>query len=1108
VSAPQAVFLSYASQDAEAAKRIAEALRAAGVEVWFDQNELVGGDQWDSKIRGQISSCALFVPLISANTQARLEGYFRLEWKLAAQRTHTMADEVTFLLPVLIDGTRDAEAKVPAEFRAVQWTKLPGGEATPAFCARVRKVLSGEPAASGQQSAVSGQRTQNQEPRTRSRRLSRWWWIAPIFGMTMALALVLRENRKAPAAAQPTAPAATAQTEAQKLVQQAQAIYAKSDELDRETLFLADDLVKRALALDPAEPSAWTLAARLSHTMVWQGFDSSETRKADLQRQSARARALAPDSVPAQLTVVNAQLATAFANFQSATNRQDLASVERDLLALAARAPQDFQVQQALGQTYRFLKRPEEALQAMRRALELSGGDSSITADVINVLLRRKRYAEAEAMIAPALAHQPVGRILVLDVMFKTAWRGDLAAAQAAVSAWPGWLLREDRGAFIAWQAWMWSRRPDMALDVAARLPRDYLHDVWFTGPRAVLTARAHELAGHEEAAQADWRTVLRLVDRELAGSPDDVAALFWKAWAQSRLGDRAGAEATGTLLQQRNLTTATFFRATSPALLWTTMGRTDLAAEHLRASFVAVDDSYAVTRKMLELDPAYAPLRADPQFAAVAAAALAPEAPATPSTSTTSPAIDEKSVAVLAFANLSDDKSNEYFSDGISEELLTVLQKIPGLKVSARTSSFSFKGREATAQEIGAKLGVANLVEGSVRRAGNQVRITARLSRAATGEQVWSESYTRDLKDIFAVQTELAQTILAQLQSRLGATVGRAEIAAQVAAATKGGTRNAEAHELYLQGKYFLGRASMADCTRATDLLQRAVELDPGFALGWAALSSAGWFRGGYGATRQDYEEGYALAKRAADRAIELEPAMAAGWIARFDLQSSTEFDWRGSRESLRRAQALAPDDPEVLFRAAALTYTFGDMPRALELTRQVKSLDPVNTQIYIQEAYTLLALRRPAEAREAFQHVLDLSANAAWGHAGVGLALVAAGNYAAADEEAGRSTLDWSRLYVQTMARFGLKQRAESDRALAELASRLGDVAAYQVACAHAFRGEADQAFEWLDRAYRQHDPGLSWSKQDFFLQSLHADPRWDAFMHKLGLADDQLK
>ncbi|MEO5960374.1 MAG: TIR domain-containing protein [Opitutaceae bacterium] len=139
----RAVFLSYASQDAEAARRICEALRGADVEVWFDQSELVGGDAWDAKIRRQINECALFVPVISASTQARLEGYFRLEWKLAAQRTHTMAEEKTFLLPVVIDATRDAEVKVPAEFKAVQWTRLPAGETTAAFVARVKTLLGG-----------------------------------------------------------------------------------------------------------------------------------------------------------------------------------------------------------------------------------------------------------------------------------------------------------------------------------------------------------------------------------------------------------------------------------------------------------------------------------------------------------------------------------------------------------------------------------------------------------------------------------------------------------------------------------------------------------------------------------------------------------------------------------------------------------------------------------------------------------------------------------------------------------------------------------------------------------------------------------------------------
>jgi TolB-like protein len=223
------------------------------------------------------------------------------------------------------------------------------------------------------------------------------------------------------------------------------------------------------------------------------------------------------------------------------------------------------------------------------------------------------------------------------------------------------------------------------------------------------------------------------------------------------------------------------------------------------------------------------------------------------PAPAPTVPKPDLNSVAVLPFTNLSDDKANEYFSDGISEELLSVLQKISGLRVAARLSAFSFKGKNATAQEIGEKLGVANLVEGSVRKSGKSVRISVRLSRAATGEQLWSESYTRDLKNIFAVQSELAQTIVEQLRGQLGGTLNasaKAEIEAQVRAAGKGGTKNAEAYQLYLQGIFFLNQFSSDTAVRAADFLERAIERDPAFALAWAALSR------GLGARRNCHDQ------------------------------------------------------------------------------------------------------------------------------------------------------------------------------------------------------------------------------------------------------------
>ncbi len=240
---------------------------------------------------------------------------------------------------------------------------------------------------------------------------------------------------------------------------------------------------------------------------------------------------------------------------------------------------------------------------------------------------------------------------------------------------------------------------------------------------------------------------------------------------------------------------------------------------------------------------------------------------------------INAKSVAVLAFANLSDDKGSEYFSDGISEELLTVLQKIPGLHVAARTSAFSFKGKNATAQEIGEKLGVAHLVEGSVRKAGDVVRIAARLTQANTGEEQWSENYTRNLKDVFAVQTEIAQTIVEQLRGQLtgGAAnpTTKAEIQAEVRAAEKGGTKNVEAHEAYLQGRFFANRHSEKETDQARAAYERAVELDPKFALAWAGLAQTHVWDCNYATEggQKGFNAHLAAAREAVERALALEP-------------------------------------------------------------------------------------------------------------------------------------------------------------------------------------------------------------------------------------------
>jgi len=475
---------------------------------------------------------------------------------------------------------------------------------------------------------------------------------------------------------------------------------------------------------------------------------------------------------------------------------------------------------------------------------------------------------------------------------------------------------------------------------------------------------------------------------------------------------------------------------------------------------------------------------------------------------------INAKSVAVLAFANLSDDKGSEYFSDGISEELLTVLQKIPGLHVAARTSAFSFKGKNATAQEIGEKLGVAHLVEGSVRKAGDVVRIAARLTQANTGEEQWSENYTRNLKDVFAVQSELAQTIVEQLRGQLtgGAAnpTTKAEIQAEVRKAEKGGTKNVEAHEYYLQGRFYENRHSEKSAREALAAYDHAVALDPAFALAWAGVAQTNLWLAAFSTEggQKGFDAHLASARDAVARALSIEPNLPNGLLARATIETNFDFNWNSAAQTVSKALALAPADPNIVIAAANLEIARGDSNRAIDLFRRAVELDPVNAQARAFLAFNLAATKRFAEARAEFPRVVELNPAAPWAHAGLGLSYLLENKFEEAANAAQPDAADWARLLIVSCARWGQKRATQSDAALAELTANLGEVAAYQIAEVYAYRGDKDRAFEWLERARRQRDPGLASLRKDPLMVNLREDPRWNAFLHTMGLADDQLK
>ena len=666
-----AVFLSYAREDGEAARHIAEALRAFGVEVWFDMSELRGGDVWDQKIRRQIKDCALFVAVISTHTQAREEGYFRREWRMAVDRTHDMAENRAFIVPVIVDDTRESDANVPEQFLKAHCTRLPGGEPTPQFVDQVKRLL--QPARAG-----------------------------------------------------------------------------------------------------------------------------------DAGSKSATRASLASPVVPTK-----------------------------------------------------------------------SGFP------VLAVLL-------GVAVIA-----------LVALVLFRPAAKPDPAAVAA---------------------------------------------------PPPNVPAKAVEPAG----------------------------------------------------------------------------------------------------------------------------------------------ALDDKSIAVLPFVDMSQTKDQEYFSDGLSEELLNLLAKVPALQVTSRSSAFSYKGKEIKLAQVARELNVAHILEGSVRKSGNKLRITAQLIDARTDKHLWSETYDRPLDDIFTVQDEIAAAVVAQLKVTL------------LGAAPKAKAVNPKAYALFLQARQLsrLGTAEALD--QAIAVHEQALAIDPNLAASWEGLAYC------YISQTQDArstDEGFRLARDAVNKALAIEPALAVAHARLGNIARTYDSDLVAAAGHLEHALSLEPANAEIIAEAMGLMRDLGRLDQNVALMEYIVAHDPVNVAGLASLGNAYIRVGRYDEGIATIRTALRLSPNRLQAHYGLGKALLEKGEFKAAlaefQQEASRS---WH-LEGVTLASFALGEKSQSDAALAELIRKEEKDASWNISYVFAYRGEADRAFEWLNKAIGYHDTGLSDTPVEWLFTNLHKDPRWLPFLRKIGKAPEQL-
>jgi TolB-like protein/class 3 adenylate cyclase len=462
-------------------------------------------------------------------------------------------------------------------------------------------------------------------------------------------------------------------------------------------------------------------------------------------------------------------------------------------------------------------------------------------------------------------------------------------------------------------------------------------------------------------------------------------------------------------------------------------------------------------------------------------------------------------SIAVLPFVNMSRDEDNEYFADGLSEELLNVLAKIRGLRVASRTSAFSFKGKDVDIPTVAQKLNVTTVLEGSVRKSGKRVRITAQLIQVASDSHLWSQTYDREIDDIFAVQDDIAQSVVKELRAALLGegldAAASAEAKAEVQAASTGRAENSEAYRLYLQGRYYVERMTETDVARGVGHFEQAIALDPGFALGWTGLSRGYWTQAGYG--WRPVNSGFQQAREAAQRALDLAPDLAEAHAALGVVLESHDWDWHGADRHLQRALALAPGNADVLRAVASLAGLLGRHDESIELLRKAVALDPLSSSCRRFLGLRCAMYGRLDEADVALRAALDLNPKAGLVHCFLAINRLWQGHAAEALELALREVLPDFRLLGTAMAQHTLGHAADSDAALGKLIDGHGAAAGYQIAEARAWRGEVDRAFEWLERAYQARDPGLGHTATDPLLAPLHGDVRWPVFVKKMGLA-----
>src|SRR6267154_1035075 len=450
--------------------------------------------------------------------------------------------------------------------------------------------------------------------------------------------------------------------------------------------------------------------------------------------------------------------------------------------------------------------------------------------------------------------------------------------------------------------------------------------------------------------------------------------------------------------------------------------------------------------------------------------------------------------LAVLPFQNLTGDPKQEYLADGLTEEMITQLSRLhpEQLGVIARTSVMGYKHGDQRLDQIGRDLAVQYVLENSLRGSGDRLRITVQLVQVKDQSHLWAQDFDYRPRDILSLEDDVAKAVAREIQIRL--TPQQQSDLARLRHV------NAEAFDAYMEGRFSLDRDNNGDLNRAVSYFEQAIKLDSNYAPAWVGLSRARFRQADRGFI--PHEEGQRQAREAAEQALALDPRLPEAHARIGQMKRLVDWDWMGANASLQRALALDDGNPAVLFDASSMAGSLGEFEEALELVRRSIALDPLNAASRESLAQVCWAIGRQEEAEANFKKALELNPGLPGDHEWLGLVYLVQGRVPDALVEVEREPMAALRLQGQAVAYYALGRKKESDTAWSELIAKYQMSAAFHIADVYAFRKEPDKAFEWLERAYVQHDGGVASTKWDPLLKNVRSDPRYIAFLKKLRL------